>query len=218
MGTQNVSSFDLQFALITPITPPAITSGATAARPALAMPDPIKTKLRDIPRRVVAAALQTESADPTQTPNVIQGYFLILSNLGSSSVSGISLQFFTTAPNPLLATVSGQPAVLAFLDLGGEQNEMQTIVPGDPSETYATVTLAQDIPANGSVIFALIPNYAATGNVVDVRGYVSITGPDGATLLLTPETRSVFGNPQPPGVSETAYALPTPTGGNLFEF
>lgn len=147
----------------------------------------------------------------------LQGYFLSISNLSSSTVT-IELEFIALSPSLPL----GNNRTLAFFDIGGT-NPPQTLSTND----NGNVVVELEIGAKDTGLFILQPNPAflppgpPAETVYEVRGYANIhlKSPGNARLLLTPEQRgTLFKDPADtdPQLSQVIYSLPTATGAALY--
>ncbi|MCF4969182.1 hypothetical protein [Nostoc sp. CMAA1605] len=154
--------------------------------------------------------------------NVIQGYFLTLSNINAFDVT-FSL-VFTVVSNP---PVNIQELV-AFLDV----DETNILANLEPDFAPNKIRFTRTIKAAETGLFLLQPNILKEGILAkanfEVRGYVEVfisslsTGYNSAKLLLTPEHRGTFYkslDTEGPKVQldQIAYSLPTAHGGSLFE-
>lgn len=167
--------------------------------------------------------------------NVIQGYFLTISNVNFFPVT-VSIVFTVRFP----VNSSGSPAFpgnfadfLNAVDISGENlfsgdSPESTLVPEIvPQNNKARITFT--LPENGTGLLLLQPNilppfdFLKTPNF-EARGYVeiflsSLSGSDIATLLVTPEHRGTFfkdfegKKPDDVSLDQIAYALPVSNGG-----
>ncbi|AFY47499.1 hypothetical protein Nos7524_1626 [Nostoc sp. PCC 7524] len=154
--------------------------------------------------------------------NVIQGYFLTLSNLNAFEVT-LSL-VFTVVSNPPVNIKE----IVAFLDV----DETNMLAELEPDFAPNKIRFTRTIKAGETGLFLLQPNILKEGLLAkanfEVRGYVEVfisslsTGYNSAKLLLTPEHRGTFyKNLDAEGtkvqLDQIAYSLPTAHGGSLFE-
>lgn len=168
---------------------------------------------------------------PFTVPTALQGYFLYLSNPSSIPASGIRVGFQSSAPSVLATSLSGiGPAFLSILNVQPPLLSGNTTTSGisfgglSVSGAFAYTDLSP-IPASGTVLLALIPNYlspklVASGPVG--RGTVDVRTTNGSrwNLNISAQTRVVFFQPydDTPGMdtSEAAYSMPSPDGGISF--
>lgn len=222
-----VSSFEV---LLQPIGP----SGAPSAGAAEAVPESAP-KAGDVLRSYFVPPALAGSGLPFTVPTSLQGYFLYLSNTTGSAASGIQVSFVTEdssvlgAPSP---TISGLPAFLAITNtqpplLDGNFTPSGIDFGGlTPSGALAYTNLPT-IPASGTILLGVIPNYLDPSLVKSgpvARGYVRIRTNNGSkvSLNISAQTRVVFFEPGNTGsgmdTSEAAYSMPSPTGGTAFTF
>jgi hypothetical protein len=158
------------------------------------------------------------------TRNVIQGYFLSISNITENLVF-LSVVFTTRTPG------LEKGKVLALLDtLGGNDPTSEEF--GGIGEIKKT-RFTFPINANDTGLFILQPNaldkaLVAASNF-ELRGYVeiflsSVSTPKTAQLLITPEHRGTFFGTSALSIpsdkselGEIAYTLPLADGKSLFE-
>ncbi|NEO56103.1 MAG: hypothetical protein F6K54_25330 [Okeania sp. SIO3B5] len=152
---------------------------------------------------------------PNSDRQVLQGYFLTIANPNNANVT-LRLQFTATTPNLNLAdtiTISDVAGVNVFGDL--------TPTP-DPRKFILNV----EITAKDTGLVILQPDITTLNpqvDTVEIRGFVEIfllPPSEKISVLLTPEHRGTFVSENPPIVSDfdqLVYALPTATGGSLFQ-
>lgn len=145
---------------------------------------------------------------------IIQGYFLTISNLNTTTPVQLRLNF--TAKSPDLNT---QP-LLAFFDILGANTPL-TPTSSPTSQTYSITIGAGD---TGLFLFqpdVTNPTVVSSANT-ELRGYVTLSlaapfGSNSFDLLLTPQQRGTFLPKDFPNnksdFDQLAYGLPTATGG-----
>jgi len=164
--------------------------------------------------------------NPTGAPNplVVQSFFALISNLGSSAGT-LELEF--TASNAYNLTF---PNTFAVFDI--DNQNFTTITPKlTKKATTTTATVSIDIDSGVTGIFLLQPNIAGLlGGAITVpihtaeiifglRGFVKVNSNDPGEFLISPQTRGTFIDPKTGNVlAEEAYPLPTPNSNNLFSF
>ncbi len=175
--------------------------------------------------------------DSPSPPEGLQGFFLLISNQTGSPLP-VRVTFTTSSvggAQALAAQASGSPPNIppyVFLAItntqdptasGNTQSGINTsgiYFSGlTVSGQQAYIDLPESLPPSGTFLFSLVPNFL-NPNVMGIgpvaRGYVSVESPSGSgTVLLTPQTRTVFTNGVG-NVAEAAYGLPTTSGGSLF--
>ncbi|MEQ9487031.1 hypothetical protein [Coleofasciculus sp. F4-SAH-05] len=147
---------------------------------------------------------------------IIQGYFLTISNLNSSTPVRLRVNFTAQSPN-----LNSQP-LLAFFDVAGFNNQINPI-----SQTPTTQTYVISIGPRDTGLFLLQPDVTKKEVVekanTELRGFVTLSlanlfGSNSFDLLLTPQQRGTFlPNNFPENKADfdqLAYALPTATGGS----
>lgn len=215
-----VSSFEV---LLQPIGPSKKTTAAAPVTPALAG----EVLRKDfVPPQFAASGL------PFTIPTALQGYFLYVSNPSPAVASGIRVGFVSEAPQVLAATVSGSGP--AFFSISNAQPPLlngNTTTSGisfgqlSVSGAFAYTDLPS-LPASGTVLLGLIPNYLSPTLVSSgpvARGYVDIRTTNGQqySLAVSAQTRVVFFEPNNSSsggmdTSEAAYSMPSPNGGIAF--
>ena len=180
---------------------------------------------RQLPRSIVDSA-GNEIILPTSplSRGIVQGYFLTLANTSDRDVS-VRLTF------DAVSTVIDLPDLTAtFLDRNG-LNEIGDAVPDSLTSYQYPIELA----AKTTALFILQPDILKPDALrqlnIEVRGYVDIAldspnDGDSIQLMITPEHRGTFFRPgitdatprSERQLGEIAYALPTASGGSLFEF
>lgn len=146
---------------------------------------------------------------------IIQGYFLTISNLNSSTPVRLRVNFTAQSPN-----LNSQP-LLAFFDVAGSNQ------PLIPFSTPTTQTYVISIPPRDTGLFLLQPDVTdrrvVTSADTEIRGFVTLSlanlfGSNSFDLLLTPQQRGTFLPQNFPtdnvDFDQLAYALPTATGGS----
>ena len=155
---------------------------------------------------------------------VIQGYFLTISNLSTADAE-LNISFRTieiqSANSPF------DEKVTAVLDTNGENREIKP----NSSSNVGRISYTVEIKANDTGLFIIQPkpNFIfdpKPENEIEIRGYVDVSSNEQETidLLLTPEHRATFyrrnenGGDENPIVQldQIAYALPTAIGGSKF--
>ncbi|MEM9509492.1 MAG: hypothetical protein AAGA16_17715, partial [Cyanobacteria bacterium P01_E01_bin.35] len=166
---------------------------------------------------------------------VIQGYFLTISNLSNRDVDlVITFRILSDPDDPSDPSNPGEIRftrnnVSAFWDFNGK-NESISFTPQSPRRRNYTIELpAQD---TGLLIVQPNPRKIDTNPVseIEIRGFVEVSEPsnvngDQINILLTPEHRGTFfKRVTDPGGTTTGfeqldqivYSLPTANGGSLF--
>jgi len=146
---------------------------------------------------------------------IIQGYFLTISNLNTTTPVQLRLNF--TAQSPDLNT---QP-LLAFFDILGANTSLTPIINLPTKQTYLIT-----IGAGDTGLFLFQPDVTKLAVVssanTELRGYVTVSlaapfGSNSFDLLLTPQQRGTFLPKDFPSnksdFDQLAYGLPTATGG-----
>jgi hypothetical protein len=150
--------------------------------------------------------------------NVVQGYFLTISNLNSYNVV-VELVFTASSPSLNLSEVAIIKDVFNVDQIG-------TLTPINSTTVKYSYNLF--IPAQDTALVTLLPVIPQNAPLplIEVRGYVEISVLSPSTagpvqLLLTPEHRGTFlpkDQTSPTAdFDQLAYALPTSNGGSLFK-
>lgn len=145
---------------------------------------------------------------------IIQGYFLTISNLNTTTSVKLRLNFTAKSPN-----LNTQP-LLAFFDILNVNSPL-TPISTPTSQTYSITVGAGD---TGLFLFQPdVTNQAVVTNAnTELRGYVTLSlaapfGSNSFDLLLTPQQRGTFLPKDFPNnkldFDQLAYSLPTATGG-----
>lgn len=147
---------------------------------------------------------------------IIQGYFLTISNLNSSTPVRLRVNFTAQSPN-----INSQP-LLAFFDVTGSNSPLTPLHGSATTQTYLI-----SIPARDTGLFLLQPDVTdrrvVTSADTEIRGFVTLSlanlfGSNSFDLLLTPQQRGTFLPQNFPtdnvDFDQLAYALPTATGGS----
>jgi len=177
------------------------------------LPQPVQDQLNLTPKQ--------EDFLEDLSREVIQGYFLTISNLTNTTIELIIS--FRTVNSEGQTFLNGKD-IAALFDVDGNNNAA-TFVSGSPGRLDYSVELPGNdtgqliVQANPGLIFN--PN-----NKKELRGYVDIASSNegNINLLLTPEHRATFykrnegGETSNPVVQldQVAYALPTATGSSMF--
>ncbi|MEM7758337.1 MAG: hypothetical protein AAF298_09460 [Cyanobacteria bacterium P01_A01_bin.40] len=151
----------------------------------------------------------------TLSREVIQGYFLTISNLSKLEI--VLMFTFTVAIEP--PTIFDENTVTVVFDIDGKNIPINLA-----SKTFGTRNYSITVPPKDTGLLIVQPNpLKITEEEIEIRGYVnvSIFENDGRKidLLFTPEHRATFYKRNDSGIEkldQIAYALPTTTGGSLF--
>lgn len=153
---------------------------------------------------------------PNSDRTVLQGYFLTIANPNNSDLR-LRLQFTATTPNLNVADT------ITISDVTDDENKFGDLTPtSDPRKFIYNL----GIPAHDTGLVILQPDILKLNPEVDkveIRGFVEIflRAPFGKfNVLLTPEHRGTFVSKNRPAFSDfdqLVYALPTSTGGSLFQ-
>lgn len=158
---------------------------------------------------------------------VLQGYFLTLSNL-STQDANIVVSFRVVTDSPAESPFDAD-TVTAVFDFKGENQMIMPIIVNSNTRNYAI-----SLPAKDTGLFILQPNPGVITDIsktVEIRGYVDVSllfneSGEEIDLLLTPEHRGTFYKRQEPtdvdertfvDLDQIAYTLPTANGGSLFK-
>jgi hypothetical protein len=146
---------------------------------------------------------------------IIQGYFLTISNLNSTSPVRLRVNFTAQSPN-----LNSQP-LLAFFDVTGFNTQLTPFI------TPTTQTYVISIAPRDTGLFLLQPDVTKKEVVekadTEIRGFVTLSlaslfGSNSFDLLLAPQQRGTFLPKDFPesktDFDQLAYALPTATGGS----
>jgi len=169
--------------------------------------------------------------------NILQGYFLTISNVNFFDVTVsivLTVQFPVHPLDPKVRTLTINDFLQA-LDISGDNLIASSSIPD--SQVLGTLTpevapnkarLTFILPANATGLLLIQPNILDKKLLAalnfEARGYVevflsSLSGSDSATLLITPEHRGTFfkdinGETFPQvGLDQISYALPVSNGG-----
>ena len=165
--------------------------------------------------------------NPTGAPDplVIQSFFALISNIGSSAAT---LQLAFTASNEYNLKFTDTFAVF------DTDNQKFTAITPSIITNATTTTAVVNVSINPGVtgIFLLQPNIAAllggaitvpintAKTIFGVRGFVEVNkigGNASGEFLISPQTRGTFIDPKTGNVlAEEAYPLPTTNSTNLF--
>ncbi len=159
---------------------------------------------------------------------VLQGYFLTLSNLSDQDVNlVISFRVVTNTDSGESPFEIGN--VAAVFDVNGENQIVNLIATNATTRNYVI-----SLPAKDTGLFIVQPNpgfIIDTDQEIEIRGYVDVSllfneSGEEIDLLLTPEHRGTFYKrvtPENDGdrtfveLDQIAYTLPTANGGSLFK-
>lgn len=157
---------------------------------------------------------------------VIQGYFLTISNLSNKEVS-LVISFRVVSDRD--ESPFDENNVAAVFDVNGINQTIDLITSNPQTRNYVI-----SLPAKDTGLFIVQPNpgfIPDTDKEVEIRGYVDVSvllndGGEEIDLLLTPEHRGTFYKrvidpvePDPPftQLDQIVYSLPTANGGSLFK-
>lgn len=153
---------------------------------------------------------------------VIQGYFLTISNLSDKEVSlGIS---FRVVSDPDESSFD-EKTVAAVLDINGK-NQIINLMNSDLTTTTRNYVIS--LPAKDTGLFIVQPNpefIIDADKEIEIRGYVDVSvlmndGEEEIDLLLTPEHRGTFYKRTDSGLDkldQIVYSLPTANRSSLFK-
>lgn len=163
---------------------------------------------------------ELEAALGALSREVIQGYFLTISNLSNKEVSLVIS--FRVVTNDNESSFDGS-TVAAVFDVNGINQTIDLITSNPQTRNYVI-----SLPAKDTGLFIVQPNpgfIIDADKEIEIRGYVDVSvllndGGEEIDLLLTPEHRGTFYKRTDSGLDQLdqiVYSLPTANGGSLFK-
>ncbi len=156
---------------------------------------------------------------------VIQGYFLTISNLSNTDISLVISFRVVSDPDERRFNAGN---VTAVFDIDGQNQILSFTPPGTPRRRNYTI----DLPAKDTGLLIVQPNPELITNPrreIEIRGFVNVSlqsndNGEETNILLNPEHRGTFykrSDSTPPTfdqLDQIVYSLPTPNGGSKFSF